>query len=147
MGNHQSADHHAKIQSDLLDAYQGAPGTGGAPPGDLYLEIQFRPHPICRVEGRDVHFELPISPWEAALGGTVNAPTPLGPVQLSIPAGSVAGRKLRLKGRGLPGALPGDLYAVLAIVLPQAVDDNAREAWQALAREFADFNPRVALET
>ena len=94
-----------------------------------------------------MHFELPISPWEAALGGTVNAPTPLGPVQLSIPAGSVAGRKLRLKGRGLPGALPGDLYAVLAIVLPQAVDDKAREAWQALAREFADFNPRVALET
>ena len=106
-------------------AGQGAPGTGGAKAGDLYLEIEFKPHPRFRVEGVDVYVELPLAPSEAALGATVDVPTPEGTVQLTIPKGSQAGRKLRLKGRGLPGKNPGDLYAVLQIVLPKADSDAA----------------------
>jgi curved DNA-binding protein len=126
---------------------QGAPGHGGAPPGDLYLEIRFHPHPLYRLEERDVYLDLPVAPWEAALGASVAAPTPQGAVQLAIPAGSTQGRKLRLKGRGLPGTPPGDLYAVLAIALPPAASEADKAAWAALAGAFADFNPRNALET
>ncbi len=125
---------------------QGAAGHGGAAAGDLYLEIQFRPHPVFRVDDRNVSFDLPVTPWEAALGATVTAPTPEGPVQLNIPAGSSQGRKLRLKGKGLPGKEPGDLYAVLIITLPPSGSQPAKEAYDAMAHAFADFNPRKALE-
>jgi curved DNA-binding protein len=125
---------------------QGATGSGGAPAGDLYLEIQFLPHPVFRVDGGDLSFDLPVAPWEAALGATVTAPTPDGSVALSIPAGSPAGRRLRLKGKGLPGKVPGDLYAVLRIALPPPVSDSEKEAYGALARAFAAYNPRAALE-
>lgn len=125
---------------------QGAMGHGGAGAGDLYLEIQFRPHPVFRVDGRDIYFDLPIAPWEAALGATVTAPTPEGPVQLSIPPGSSQGRRLRLKGKGLPGKTPGDLYAVLLIALPPSGTQSAKEAYEALGRAFADYNPRIALD-
>jgi curved DNA-binding protein len=121
---------------------QGGRGHGGAPAGDLYLEIQFLPDPVYRIDGRDLLFDLPVAPWEAALGAEVTAPTPEGAVQLSVPAGSVAGRKLRLKGRGLPGRPPGDLYAVLAVALPPAQSEPARQAWAALAAAFPDFDPR-----
>ncbi len=127
-------------------AGQGAAGQGGAAAGDLYLEVQFRPHPTFRVDGQDVYFDLPLAPWEAALGAPVAAPTPVGSVPLGVPAGSSAGRKLRLKGKGLPGRPPGDLYAVLAIALPPSDTPPAQAAYQALARAFADFNPRTALE-
>jgi len=123
-------------------AGQGGAGHGGAGAGDLYLEIQFRPHAVFRLEGRDVSFDLPITPSEAALGAAVTATTPDGDVQLSIPPGSGTGRKLRLKGRGLPGEPPGDLYAVLGISLPPATSEADKEAYRALARAFADFNPR-----
>lgn len=123
---------------------QGGPGLGGGGAGDLYLEITFRPHPHYRIDGRDVYFDLPLAPWEAALGGSVTAPTPEGSVHLSIPPGSIAGRKLRLKGKGIPGNPPGDLYAVLTIALPPANDDHAREAYRAMAQAF-DFNPRAHL--
>jgi curved DNA-binding protein len=125
---------------------QGAPGSAGGPPGDLYLEVAFLPHRHFRVEGFDVYVDLPVAPWEAALGATVQAPTPEGPVQLAVPGGSPAGRKLRLKGRGLPGEPAGDLYAVLQIVLPSAETDAAREAFAALAAAFPAFNPRQHLE-
>jgi curved DNA-binding protein len=124
---------------------QGAPGIGGAPAGDLYLEIEFKPHPRYRLDGADVYVDLPLAPWEAALGANVDAATPEGTVQLTIPKGSSAGRKLRLKGRGLParsGGTPGDLYAVLAIALPPADDAKARDAYTAMASAFADFDPR-----
>ena len=128
-------------------AGQGAPGSGGAPAGDLYLEIEFKPHPRFRVDGNDVYVDLPLAPWEAALGATVEATTPEGEVQLTIPKGSAAGRKLRLKGRGLPaakaGGSAGDLYAVLSIALPPAEPEKAREAYAAMAGVFADFNPRA----
>ena len=126
-------------------AGQGAPGLGGGAAGDLYLEIVFKPDPKFRADGRDVYANLPLAPWEAALGAAVMAPTPEGPVRLTIPPGSVAGRQLRLKGRGIPGTPPGDLYVVLTIALPPADSEAAQEAYRAMAKAF-DFNPRQALE-
>lgn len=123
-------------------AGQGGPGLGGGAAGDLYLEIAFNVHPQFRVDGRDVYMDLPLAPWEAALGASVAAPTPEGPVQLTIPANSAAGRQLRLKGRGIPGMPPGDLYVVLKLVLPPAETESAREAYRAMAKAFA-FNPRT----
>lgn len=125
---------------------QGGPGQGGEPAGDLYLEIVLKPHPRFRVDGRDVYVDLPVSPWEAALGATVVAPTPAGEVQIAIPAGSSQGRKLRLKGQGLPGDQPGDLYAVLTITLPRSDSDRAKAAYTALRNAFPDYDPRVAQE-
>jgi curved DNA-binding protein len=130
-------------------AKQGAPGSNGGPAGDLYLEIAFNPHPLFRVEGADVHVELPVAPWEAALGATVDAPTPEGTVRLTIPKGSAQGRRLRLKGRGLPAAkasgTAGDLYVVLGIALPPADTAKAREAYEALAEAAPGFDPRASL--
>jgi len=125
-------------------AGQGGPGSGGAPAGDLFLEVVLRPHALYRVDGRDVRFELPVAPWEAALGAEIDAPTPQGSVRLTVPAGSVQGRSLRLKGRGLPGDPPGDLYADLRIVLPPAESDTARRLYQEMADKLA-FNPRATL--
>ena len=125
-------------------AGQGGAGNADAPAGDLYLEIGLRPHARFRRDGADLWFDLPVSPWEAALGASVAAPTPQGDVQLSIPAGSQPGRRLRLKGRGLPGPRPGDLYAVLQVVLPPADTDAGRAAYAALALAFATHDPRHA---
>ena len=124
-------------------AGQGAPGFGGASAGDLFLEIGFNPHPRFRVDGRDVYADLALAPWEAALGATVDVPTPEGTVQLTVPPGSAAGRKLRLRGKGIPGKTPGDLYVVLAIALPPADTQPAKEAYAALAKAFENFNPRA----
>jgi curved DNA-binding protein len=124
----------------------GSPGIGTGPAGDLYLEIHFAPHRLFRVDGRDVYLDLPVAPWEAALGASVVVPTPDGNVQLTIPAGSTSGRRLRLKGKGVPCTPPGDFYAVLSIALPTADTDAARGAYQAMAESFEDFNPRAALE-
>jgi curved DNA-binding protein len=126
-------------------AGQGAPGLGEGPAGDLYLEIAFRPHSHFHADGRDVYFDLPLAPWEAALGASITAPTPDGPVGLSIPAGSAAGRKLRLKGKGIPGNPPGDLYAVIIIALPPADSDEAKNAYLAMQKTL-DFNPRAHFE-
>lgn len=123
-------------------AGQGAPGVGSGRAGDLYLEIEFNPHPLFRTNGRDVYLDLPLAPWEAALGASVSALTPDGPVQLTIPPNSAGGRQLRLKGRGIPGKMPGDLYAVLKLVLPPADDERARNAYRTMAKTF-DFNPRI----
>jgi len=123
-------------------AGQGGPGLGGGPAGDLFLEIEFNPHPRFRVDGRDVYLDLPLAPWEAALGATVDVPTPDGALQLTVPAQSSAGRKLRLKGKGIPGQPPGDLYAVLTIALPPADTPSARDAYAAMAKAFDGFNPR-----
>jgi curved DNA-binding protein len=126
-------------------AGQGEPGLGEGPAGDLYLEIGFNPHPQFRVDGRDVYLNLPLAPWEAALGCSPTVPTPEGSVHLSVPAGSAAGRQLRLKGKGIPGNPPGDLYAVLAIVLPPADSDGAKEAYRTMAKMF-DFDARVHMK-
>lgn len=123
-------------------AGQGAPGAGQGEAGDLYLEVEFRPHARYRVEGADLYLDVPVAPWEAALGATVPVQSPLGDIDLKIPAGSQAGRKLRLKGRGLPGKTPGDLYVVLKLVIPPADTDQAKAAYRRMEKDFA-FNPRA----
>ncbi|MBA4143739.1 MAG: DnaJ domain-containing protein [Nitrosospira sp.] len=126
-------------------AGQGARGHGQGKPGDLYLEVEFRPHPYYRVENPDLYLDLPVAPWEAALGATVKTPTPDGVVELRIPPDSVTGRKLRLKGRGIPGKTPGDLYVVLHIVQPPATEETAKAFYRGMAGQFESFNPRVKL--
>ncbi|MGD8350273.1 MAG: DnaJ C-terminal domain-containing protein [Gammaproteobacteria bacterium] len=125
-------------------ARQGGAGIGEGGAGDLYLEIEFRRHPLYHVEGRDVYLDLPVTPWEAALGATVKAPTPSGTVDLKIPANSSSGRKLRLKGRGIPAREPGDFYAVLQIALPPAETEAAQQAYRDFEKN-TDFNPRSKL--
>jgi curved DNA-binding protein len=120
---------------------QGQPGMGEGGAGDLYLEIHFRPDPRYRIEGKDVYENVPITPWEAALGAKIAVPTPSGTVEVTVPPGSQSGRKLRLKGRGIPGKPPGDLYLILNVVLPPADNDKARVLYEQMAHELA-FNPR-----
>lgn len=123
---------------------QGSPGIGKNNAGDLYLEVAFHPHPYFRTDKKDVFLELPVSPWEAALGATIKIPTPAGIVDLKIPAGSQSGRKLRLKERGIPGHPPGDLYVILQIVLPPAESEQARILFREMEQKLA-FNPRTRL--
>ena len=122
-------------------AGQGMPGQGGGEDGDLYLEVRFKPHRLYRVDGRDLSLTLPVAPWEAALGASVQAPTPGGPVEVRVPPGSRSGGRLRLKGRGIPGDPPGDLYLVLEVALPPADTDAAKAAYRRMAKELA-FDPR-----
>lgn len=183
-------DHHAKIELDLLDAYQGAertitlrsarlddegrvlneerhlevkipkgvyegqhirlagrggPGMGDASAGDLFLEVHFTTDPRWRIEGRDVYQQMPVAPWEATLGATATVHTPGGEFEVTIPAGWKSGRKLRLKGRGIPAKEAGDLYLELEIALPPANTDSARAAYTAMAQAFPHFNPRHKL--
>src|SRR5258708_18213117 len=125
-------------------AGQGAPPPGEGTPGDLFLEVEFPPPPLSTIAGRDLYLDLPVAPWEAALGATVKTPTPTGTVDLKIPPCSHAGTKLRLKGRGIPASPPGDFYVVLQIALPAANDDKAKAAYAAMAAAVP-FNPRASL--
>jgi len=125
-------------------AGQGGPGLGDARSGDLYLEVEFRDHPLYRVDGADIYLDLPVAPWEAALGASVKAPTPSGIVDLKIPANSNQGRKLRLKGRGLPGKEPGDMFVVMEINLPPADSEAARTLYKRMENELG-FNPRATM--
>jgi len=124
-------------------AGQGSPGIGGGPAGDLFLEVSIRPHPLFRVDGRDVTLTLPIAPWEAALGETVAVPTLGGSVEMKLPAGARAGQKLRLRGRGLPGNPPGDQLVLLKIVLPPD-SPRARQLFEQMKHEVP-FDPRAEL--
>ena len=119
----------------------GQGGQGGGQSGDLFLEIQIEAGGRYRIEGANVFETLAVAPWEAALGAHIDVTTPSGQVQVSVPAGSQTGRKLRLKGRGIPAHPPGDLYLVLEVVLPPASSDRARELYRTMARDMA-FNPR-----
>ncbi|MFT6926078.1 MAG: curved DNA-binding protein [Psychromonas sp.] len=184
--NARGPDHHAKVQVNLEDAFngatrsinlqtqeldnhntvqtihrtlnikipkgikdgqqirlsgQGSPGMGKGAKGDLYLEVHFNPHPLYRPEKQDLHMQLPVAPWEAALGATVKLPTPSGVVDLKISPGSNSGSKLRLKGRGIPGNSAGDIYVTLSIVTPPASTEAARKLYQEMAKTMA-FNPR-----
>ena len=123
---------------------QGTPGLGGGPNGDLYLEINLHSNSLYTVEGRNIYLNLPITPWEAALGATVQAPTLAGPVDIKIPAGSQTGKQLRLKGRGLPGKTPGDQYVLLKIVIPEPKNDQQKALYQKMAEEMR-FDPRKEL--
>jgi curved DNA-binding protein len=124
-------------------AGQGSPGIGGGPRGDLFLEVSLRPHPLYKVEGRDITLVLPVAPWEAALGESVSVPTLGGSVDMKLPAGARAGQKLRLRGRGLPGPTPGDQYVVLEIVLPPD-SPRARQFFEQMKRELP-FDPRAEI--
>jgi len=126
-------------------AGQGAPGMGGAPAGDLLLEVQFKPHPRFRADGRDLHLNLPVAPWEAALGAVVAVDLPHGSVKVRIPEGAQSGRQLRVRGHGLPGQPPGDLLLDLQVMLPPANTPKARQFYETMARELA-FDPRHQAE-
>jgi curved DNA-binding protein len=126
-------------------AGQGEPGMGGGPAGDLFLRVELRPHRLFRVHGKDVSLELPVTPWEAALGETIRVPTLSGKVDLRIPKGSQSGRQLRLKGKGLPGDPPGDQHVILKIVTP-AAETEAQEALYRQMAEAMPMNPRQSME-
>lgn len=159
----------AKLAISLEDSYNGATrqvtlGTGrslnvtipkgitagqtirlaeqGARGGDLLLEIEFAAHPTFKVDGRDINVSVNVSPWEAALGGKIGIPTLGGTVELALPAGASSGRKLRLKGRGLPGATPGDEYVTLQVQVPPADNEADKAYYRDMARRFEDFKPR-----
>jgi curved DNA-binding protein len=123
---------------------QGEPGSGGKA-GDLLLEIAFNKHSRYRISETDIYLDLPIAPWEAALGATIKVPTPEGNVDLKVPPNSHQGSKLRLKGRGLPAKTPGDFFVVLQIALPPANTERAKAIYQKMQHEL-NFNPRQSLE-
>lgn len=120
---------------------QGTSGTGGGVAGDLYLEVDFEAHPWFRAEGKDIYVDLPVTPWEAALGATLKVPTLKGTVELNIPPNTANGKKLRLRARGLPGNPDGDQYVVVVIVAPPANSDDEKRAYEKFAKAFP-FNPR-----
>jgi curved DNA-binding protein len=124
-------------------AGEGGRGVGEGPSGDLFLRVRIRPHPRFRLEGRDLYVDLPVAPWEAALGATVEVPTLTGTARAKVPAGSSSGRKLRLRGQGMPGPKGGhgDLYAVVKIEVPKTLTNEERELWERLAA-VSNFNPR-----
>ncbi|UCG12577.1 MAG: DnaJ domain-containing protein [Deltaproteobacteria bacterium] len=122
---------------------KGGEGMGGGPPGDLYLRVKIEPHPRYRVEGHDLVVEVPVTPWEAALGATVEVPVMDGTVNLKIPAGSQSGQKLRLRGKGLPkkGSQKGDLFARLKVAVPKNLNKREEELFSEMAK-VSTFNPR-----
>jgi curved DNA-binding protein len=127
-------------------AGEGEPGVGGGPSGDLFLRVRLRPHPRFRVEGRNLVVEVPVTPWEAALGAEIPVPTLDGNARVKMPAGSSSGRRLRLRGEGLPdpgGGQPGNLYAIVSIRVPPRLSRRERELFEELA-SVSKFNPREA---
>jgi curved DNA-binding protein len=124
-------------------AGEGGRGMGNGPAGDLYLVVRLLPHPRYRVEGKDITVDLPVSPWEAALGATVPLLTPGGETKVTVPPGSSTGRRLRLRGEGMPDprGKPGDLYAVVKIMVPRQLTDRERELFSELA-SVSTFDPR-----
>jgi curved DNA-binding protein len=139
----------ARIPPGVTDGHKlrlrgkGGAGINGGRAGDLYLHIALRPHPLFRVSGHDLYLDVPVTPWEAALGAEIEIPTLGGRVALKVPAGSKAGRRLRLAGKGLPNpqGAAGDLYAVLGIAVPDALSDGERRLFEQL-RSASTFNPR-----
>lgn len=127
-------------------AGQGAAGAGGGPNGDLYLEVQVLAHRIYKLDGRNVLLDLPISPWEAALGARIQVPTLGGRVEATIPKGSQSGKKLRLKKRGLPGSPDGDQIVTLQIVMPTASTKEDQQFYRDMEKRFT-FNSRKILDT
>jgi curved DNA-binding protein len=143
-------DYEVNIPAGVVDgqrirlAGEGGRGAGGGQSGDLFLRVRLKPHPRFRVEGRDLYVDVRVAPWEAALGASVEVPTLTGSTQVKIPAGSSSGRKLRLKGKGLPSprGKPGDLYAIVKIVVPKKLAQPERELFEQLA-EVSSFDPRA----
>ncbi|HID83431.1 MAG TPA: J domain-containing protein [Chromatiales bacterium] len=127
-------------------AGQGSPGIGGGPKGDLVIQVNIKPHHLYQRDGKNIEIELPIAPWEAALGTQVKVPLLSGKkIQLKVPAGSSSGKRLRLAGKGMPGNPPGDFYVRLKVDVPAIESDKQRELFEQMQAEF-DFNPRENLE-
>lgn len=122
----------------------GGEGVGGGPAGDLFLRVRLRPHPRFRLEGRDLRVDVPVTPWEAALGSVVPVPTLTGEVQVRLPPGSSSGRRLRVRGRGMPDRTGGrgDLYADVRVMVPKTLSERERELFEQLAAA-SSFNPRA----
>jgi curved DNA-binding protein len=144
----------ARIPKGVTDAERlrlpgkGGKGLNGGPNGSLFLTIALQPHPLFRVTGHDLYLDLPLAPWEAALGTTVEVPTLGGPVRLKIPAGTNTGQKLRLGKRGLPKRREGegDLFAIAQIVVPPSPTEREKELFKELA-DASQFNPRASFPT
>jgi curved DNA-binding protein len=126
-------------------AGEGGRGFGDGPAGDLYLVVRLLPHPLFRVHGRNIHVDLKLAPWEAALGATVPVATPGGESKVTVPPGSSSGRRLRLRGQGMPDPAghPGDLFAEIKIMVPPRLSDRERELFSELATS-STFDPRRA---
>lgn len=125
---------------------QGGKGQGqAARQGDLYIEITIAPHPFFKLENKDIYLQLPITPWEAALGASIAVPTLGGAVNLKIPKLSQTGKQMRLKGRGLAGNPTGDQYVTLEIVIPAQEKSEADKLYEQLAGIYSDYNPRSKL--
>ncbi|OAN41839.1 DnaJ C-terminal domain-containing protein [Mycolicibacterium iranicum] len=126
-------------------AGEGGRGSGNGPPGDLYLVVRIKPHPRFRLDGRNISVDLPVSPWEAVLGTTVAVRTPSGEAKVKVPQGSSTGRRLRLRGEGMPNpnGPPGDLYAEIKVMVPTKPTARERELFEQLAAE-SNFDPRRA---
>ena len=124
-------------------AGQGGRGSGDGPAGDLYLVVRIKPHRRFRLHGRDIHLDLPVSPWEAVLGATVAVPTPNGEAKVKVVPGSSTGRKLRLRGEGMPNprGANGDLYAEVKVTVPAKPTEKERKLFEQLAAE-SSFDPR-----
>jgi curved DNA-binding protein len=124
-------------------AGEGGRGSGDAAAGDLYLVVRIAPHPRYRLEGRDLHVDLRVAPWEAALGATIPVDTPGGEVKVRVPPGSSSGRRLRLRGQGMPNprGAPGDLYAEVRIMVPSRLRRRERQLFEELSR-VSNFDPR-----
>ena len=143
---------HVKIPKGVKEGQkirlqgQGSPGLGRGKAGDLYLEIGFNPHSLYKVNGRDVSLDLPITPWEAALGGKIKVPTPGGKVGLRILARSSSGKRMRLKGRGIPGKPAGDFYLTLQIVLPEHLSEKEKLLYRELKQLSGSCKARDRLE-
>ena len=140
-----------KIPSGVTDGQslrlegQGSPGLGGAPAGDLFLKIKIAPHDKFELKGKDVILPLPVAPWEAALGATIEVPVLGGTAKVKIPPGSQGGARLRLKGKGLPGKKPGHQFVVLKIVNPRVQTEEQRELYCKMSESFS-FDPRERWE-
>lgn len=122
---------------------QGGVGVGGAPNGDLYLEVEFESSPIFTVNGKDIFVKMPITPWEAALGAKITVPTVESKVELKIAAGAVSGQKLRLKAKGIPAKILGDQYVILEIVVPKPENAEQTALYEKMAETFKSFQPRA----
>jgi curved DNA-binding protein len=144
-----SRDYEVTIPAGVTDgqrirlAGQGGRGSDGAQDGDLYLVVRIAPHPRYRIEGRDIYVELPLAPWEAALGASIAIDTPGGEAKVKVPAGTSSGRRLRLRERGLPNrrGKAGDLYAEARIMVPASLSDKERRLFEELATA-STFDPR-----
>jgi curved DNA-binding protein len=125
---------------------QGAPGSNGGEPGDLFVEIELEAHPHFTVDGQDIHITVPITPWEAALGATITLPSLGSRLNVKVPKGATSGQKLRLTGKGLPGKNSGDLIVVLMIAMPRTHSAEAEVLYKKLAEVESSFHPRTRLE-